>query len=74
MTKDHNVEERGVDAAARHSLNDEVGIEKGAAMHSEDFHGAAERGHTATDKYVQLSGDVKRQSASVIRFVLTELP
>jgi hypothetical protein len=51
MTKDHNVEERGVDAAARHSLNDEAGMEKGDAMHSEDFHGAAERGHVATDKY-----------------------
>ncbi|KAK5048561.1 hypothetical protein LTR84_005652 [Exophiala bonariae] len=51
MTKDHNVEERGVDAAARHSLNEEAAMEKGAAMHSEDFHGAAERGHVATDKY-----------------------
>lgn len=52
MNKDHNVEERGVDAAARHSLNDEAGMEKSAAMHNEDFHGAAERGHAATDKYV----------------------
>ncbi len=47
-TRDHNVEEQQVDPGSRHSLQDE----KAAAMHSEGFHEAAERGHVATDKYV----------------------
>ena len=47
-SKDHNVEEQQVDPASRQSLQDE----KAAAMHSEGFHEAAERGHVATDKYV----------------------
>ena len=50
-SKDHNVEERQVDASLRQSLHESVD-EKANAMHSEDFHGAAERGHAATDKYV----------------------
>jgi hypothetical protein len=49
-SKDHNVEERQVDTAVRQSLQDEVAIEKQAAIHTENFHEAAERGHVATDK------------------------
>ena len=41
-SKHHNVEERLADSA--------VANEKAAAMHSENFHDAAERGHLATDK------------------------
>ncbi len=47
-SKDHNVEEQQADATFRQTLQDE----KAAAMHSEGFHEAAERGHVATDKYV----------------------
>ncbi|ETI25364.1 hypothetical protein G647_02136 [Cladophialophora carrionii CBS 160.54] len=50
-SRDHNVEERQVNPAARQSLQDEVAIEKQAAIHTENFHEAAERGHVATDKY-----------------------
>jgi hypothetical protein len=49
-SKDHNVEERQTDFAARQSLQDEMATEKAAAMHTENFHEAAERGHVATDK------------------------
>lgn len=53
MAKDHTLDERQVDSAVRHSLHDDTDIEKSQAMHSEDFHGAAERGHVATDKYIE---------------------
>lgn len=42
------MEEQQADATFRQTLQDE----KAAAMHSEGFHEAAERGHVATDKYV----------------------
>lgn len=41
-SKDHNVEEQRVDSA--------IMTEKANAIHNEDFHSAAERGHVATDK------------------------
>ncbi|KAH0839233.1 putative transporter [Fonsecaea pedrosoi] len=50
-SKDHSAEERQVDHAVRRSLQDEAMNEKAAAMHTENFHEAAERGHAATDRY-----------------------
>ncbi|OAL35015.1 hypothetical protein AYO20_05730 [Fonsecaea nubica] len=50
-SKDHSAEERQVDHAVRQSLQDEAMNEKAAAMHTENFHEAAERGHAATDRY-----------------------
>ena len=47
--------ETGVEAQGHvpQSLNDDAtDIEKSRALHNEDFHGAAERGHAATDQYV----------------------
>ncbi|EXJ88055.1 hypothetical protein A1O1_04982 [Capronia coronata CBS 617.96] len=50
-SKDHSFEERQVDPAARHSLQGSGIDEKAAAMHTENAHEAAARGHVATDKY-----------------------
>ncbi|KAL2432200.1 putative transporter [Exophiala dermatitidis] len=50
IPKDHNVEERQVGSDVRQSLQDPVD-EKAVALHTEDAHEAAERGHVATDKY-----------------------
>lgn len=48
LPKETGVEEQ---AHVRYSTTDDVAdIEKSQALHSEDFHGAAERGHAATDQ------------------------
>ncbi|KIX04616.1 uncharacterized protein Z518_05486 [Rhinocladiella mackenziei CBS 650.93] len=53
-SEDHNAEERNVGTAVWQTV-DERADEKAKAMHAEteDFHGTAERGHAATDRYGQ---------------------